>query len=88
VLDGGNLRHDAATWAMMLKNVVSPVSYLPVAGLKFPPNQEAPLSRYTVLVEPSVSVTPIGEIVPVTCSLPLAAVLKCMTVRTVPPRTV
>jgi len=30
---------------MMLKDVVSPVSYLPVAGLKFPPNQEAPLSR-------------------------------------------
>jgi len=31
--------------AMMLKDVVSAVSNLPVAGLKFPPNREAPLSR-------------------------------------------
>jgi hypothetical protein len=41
-----------------------------------------------VSVVPSVSVTPIGEIVPVTCSLPLAAKLSWKTERTVPPRTV
>jgi len=35
-----------------------------------------------------VSVTPTGEVVPVTCSLPLAPKLSWKTERTTPPRTV
>jgi len=45
--------------ATMLKNSVSPNSFLPFTTLKFPPNQDAPASVKIEL--PSVSVTPMPQ---------------------------